>query len=89
LFKADYNHISENPDCRTIPDNDSGEEEEENCELCDKTKVLKRRSRDMRVHYGLIVSGNQVIKDTVFRDKINKDLGGNVLCRNKGSRAHE
>ena len=34
----------------------------------------------MRVHYGLIASGNQVIKDAAFRDEINKRLGGKVLC---------
>jgi nucleoside phosphorylase len=34
----------------------------------------------MRVHYGLIASGNQVIKDATFRDKLVKDLGGHVLC---------
>ena len=34
----------------------------------------------MRVHYGLIASGNQVIKSAVFRDRLNKDLGGDVLC---------
>lgn len=34
----------------------------------------------MCVHYGLIASGNQVIRDATFRDKLNKDLGGNVLC---------
>ncbi|BCS05560.1 uncharacterized protein AKAW2_81361A [Aspergillus luchuensis] len=32
------------------------------------------------VHYGLIASGNQVIKDAHFRDSLNKSLGGNVLC---------
>ena len=34
----------------------------------------------MHVHYGLIASGNQVIKDATFRDTLNKDLGGHVLC---------
>ena len=34
----------------------------------------------MRIHYGLIASGNQVIKDATRRDKLNKDLGGDVLC---------
>jgi hypothetical protein len=34
----------------------------------------------MRVHYGLIVSGNQVIKDVAFRDEIKRRLGGKVLC---------
>jgi nucleoside phosphorylase len=32
------------------------------------------------VHYGLIASGNQVIKDAEFRDSLNESLGGNVLC---------
>ena len=41
---------------------------------------MKRKPREMRVHYGLIASGNQVIKDAIFRDKLNKDLGGNVFC---------
>ncbi|PVH99572.1 purine and uridine phosphorylase, partial [Periconia macrospinosa] len=36
--------------------------------------------RDMSVHYGLIASGNQVIKDATFRDKLNQDLGAHVLC---------
>jgi nucleoside phosphorylase len=34
----------------------------------------------MCVHYGLIVSGNQVIKDAIFRDMLNNELGGNVRC---------
>ncbi|KAE8363589.1 hypothetical protein BDV27DRAFT_165405 [Aspergillus caelatus] len=32
------------------------------------------------VHYVLIASGNQVIKDAHFRDNLNKSLGGNLLC---------
>ncbi|KAJ4041185.1 hypothetical protein NW753_010593 [Fusarium oxysporum] len=40
----------------------------------------QRQPGDMRVHYGLIASGNQVIKDAGFRDSLNKSLGGNVLC---------
>ncbi|KAL6406243.1 hypothetical protein AUP68_10413 [Ilyonectria robusta] len=39
-----------------------------------------RRPGDMCVHYGLIASGNQVIKDAGFRDSLNESLGGNVLC---------
>jgi nucleoside phosphorylase len=34
----------------------------------------------MRVHYGLIASGNKVIKNAKLRDELNKSLGGNVLC---------
>ncbi|KAH6970659.1 hypothetical protein BKA56DRAFT_496253, partial [Ilyonectria sp. MPI-CAGE-AT-0026] len=44
------------------------------------TQVVKKKPRDMRVHYGLIASGNQVIKDGAFRDQLNRDLGGNILC---------
>jgi nucleoside phosphorylase len=79
LFKADYGHVSESTDCAAVPDNDDGDEEE-SCQFCDRTKAVRRKARDMRVHYGLIASGNQVIKDAAFRDKLNKDLGGNVLC---------
>jgi nucleoside phosphorylase len=42
--------------------------------------MVKKKPRDMCVHYGLIASGNKVIKDAGFRDKLNKDLGGDVLC---------
>ncbi|KAG4256535.1 hypothetical protein FPRO03_14024 [Fusarium proliferatum] len=40
----------------------------------------QRQPGDMRVHYGLIASGNQVIKDAGFRDSLNESLGGGVLC---------
>ncbi|KAE8142398.1 hypothetical protein BDV38DRAFT_277928 [Aspergillus pseudotamarii] len=35
---------------------------------------------DVRVHYGLIASGNQAIKDATFRDKLDRQFGGHVLC---------
>jgi nucleoside phosphorylase len=38
------------------------------------------RPRNVRVHYGLIASGNQVIKDAKVRDTLNESLGGNLLC---------
>jgi nucleoside phosphorylase len=81
LFKPECGHVNESPtDCAAIPDNDDGDEEGEGCRFCDRTQVVKRKPRDMRVHYGLIASSNQVIKDATFRDKLNKDLGGHVLC---------
>jgi nucleoside phosphorylase len=91
LFRADYNHVEEKTiDDWEIADNvgedgngddkEHEEEEETNCPNCDRTKVVKRKPREMRVHYGLIASGNQVIKNAAFRDKINKSLGGGVLC---------
>lgn len=39
-----------------------------------------RKPGDIQIHYGLIASGNNVIKDARFRDRLNDSLGGNVLC---------
>ncbi|RYP38444.1 hypothetical protein DL767_002560 [Monosporascus sp. MG133] len=66
----------------TTPDlsDGDGDEEEECCQYCDKTQVVKRKPRDMRVHYGLIASGNSVIKNSTLRDTLRRDLGGAVLC---------
>lgn len=81
LFKADYSHASEKlTDSEVVSEVDDDEEEEESCRSCDRTQVVTRRPRDMRVCYGIIASGNQVIKDAKFRDTLNKDLGGHVLC---------
>ncbi|KAH6983729.1 hypothetical protein EDB80DRAFT_245320 [Ilyonectria destructans] len=80
LFRVNYGHVAESTDCGAIPGREDEEEGEENCRFCDKTQVVRRKPRDMRVHYGLIASGNQVIKDATFRDRLTKDLGGHVLC---------
>jgi nucleoside phosphorylase len=89
LFKPEYGHVTKSTtDHGSAADNEDGrsrdsedeEQEEKSCRFCDRTQVVKRKSRDMRVHYGLIASGNQVIKDARFRDKLNKGLGDNVLC---------
>ncbi|KAJ4288560.1 hypothetical protein N0V90_011797 [Kalmusia sp. IMI 367209] len=77
-FKADYGHVSESS--LATADDEEGEDGEENCRLCDKSKVVPREQKEMCVHYGLIASGNQVIKDAAVRDRLNKDLGGRVLC---------
>jgi len=92
LFRQNYNHVDKpaGGDCN-IPENadDEGEDEMEDekdeddikdCPHCDRSKIIKRKARDMRIHYGLIASGNQVIKDAAIRDKINQRLDGNVLC---------
>ncbi|KAL6831934.1 hypothetical protein V8C40DRAFT_285364 [Trichoderma camerunense] len=75
LFNSDYSHVNESG----TGDQDEGNEKE-SCTFCDKAKIVKRRPRDARVHYGLIASGNQVIKDAILRNKLNDDLGGHVLC---------
>jgi nucleoside phosphorylase len=43
-------------------------------------RLKYRSSDDPMVHYGLIASGNQVIKDAATRDHLRKDLSGDVLC---------
>jgi nucleoside phosphorylase len=65
-----------------VEDWEDEEDQGESCIHCDRSKVVKRKpaTRDMCIHYGLIASGNQVIKDGVRRNEINKMLGGNVLC---------
>ncbi|KAK6829217.1 hypothetical protein RU639_003517 [Aspergillus parasiticus] len=40
----------------------------------------QRQPGDVRVHYGLIASGNRVINDATFRDKLDRQFGGHVLC---------
>jgi nucleoside phosphorylase len=48
--------------------------------LSDSVHSVDDQADDVRVHYGLIESGNQVIKDAETRDRVNETLGGNVLC---------
>jgi nucleoside phosphorylase len=66
LFDAEYDHI-DNTNTNT-------------CDRCDPSRIVSRPRRgEVAVHYGLIASGNQVIKDGVSRDRISQDLGG-ALC---------
>lgn len=43
-------------------------------------KSVHGEPRGIDIHYGLIASGNQVVKDGTIRDRINQSLGGEVLC---------
>jgi nucleoside phosphorylase len=57
LFAADYIHPTG----------------KETCENCDRTRVLSREVRtswEPIIHYGVIASGNQVVKDGVLRDAL-------------------
>jgi nucleoside phosphorylase len=63
LFRADYEH--ETPESQ--PD----------CSSCDQVNLICRDSRGIdepHVHYGLIASGNQVMKDATKRDKLAAEL---------------
>lgn len=65
LFRATYDHPDGTPDCTT----------------CDRNQLVDRdpREADMpEFHYGLIGSGDQVMKNATIRDSIAQDL--NLLC---------
>lgn len=65
LFKPNYHHQrSDDTDCLA----------------CDKTQLEHRQPRDLKpfIHYGLIASGNQVMKDPKRRDAIAEDM--DILC---------
>jgi nucleoside phosphorylase len=65
LFRADYDHVGT----------------ANTCEQCDKSKLIDRQERpanEPRIHYGLIASGNQVMRHGITRDRIGGELG--VLC---------
>ncbi|EHA18786.1 hypothetical protein ASPNIDRAFT_119175, partial [Aspergillus niger ATCC 1015] len=54
---------------------------EPTCELCDRKNLVTRSTRSSDrpvVHYGLIASGNQVIKHAQTRDQLAAQL--NILC---------
>lgn len=66
LYRADHSHID--PSSKT-------------CYDCDETKTLPRPSRDSNqpmVHYGLIGSSNQVVRDSQLRDRLGREL--NIYC---------
>lgn len=64
LFSASYHHSNNGSDC----------------DKCDKEQVIARKPRDQapQVHYGLIASGDQVMKDSETRDRLAQQFG--VLC---------
>ncbi|OJZ79939.1 hypothetical protein ASPFODRAFT_148418 [Aspergillus luchuensis CBS 106.47] len=65
LFHSSYHHV----------------EKGAGCEKCDRERVVDRPLRATsapRVHYGLIASGNQVMKDSATRDCLSEQHG--MLC---------
>ncbi|KAH6853293.1 nucleoside phosphorylase domain-containing protein [Chaetomium sp. MPI-CAGE-AT-0009] len=87
LFKAEYGCVTKasaaNDEENEYEDGSNEENESDDCLHCDKTMIEKRAPRasnDAVVHYGLIASGNQVVKDAAVRDQIKKSLKGQALC---------
>jgi nucleoside phosphorylase len=67
LFQIDYLH----------------KRERDTCEECDRSRLVDRSDRDSpdqpTIHYGLIASGDTVMKDTSMREKISKASEG-AIC---------
>ncbi|CAG8397092.1 unnamed protein product [Penicillium salamii] len=68
LYQADQGHI---PDAET-------------CDSCDAQAIISRKPRKFPsrpcVHYGIIASGNMVVKNGVEREKIDQRYENMVLC---------
>lgn len=62
-------------------DAEDSDEDVDDCSRCRRSKIVKREERDvMQIHYGLIASGNQVVKDARFRDELNQRYNNKLLC---------
>ncbi|KAL3447829.1 hypothetical protein BJX65DRAFT_86153 [Aspergillus insuetus] len=64
LFSASYRHANG-----------------ESCGNCDREQLVERRQRESkapRIHYGLIASGDQVMKDSQTRDQLAQEHG--IIC---------
>jgi nucleoside phosphorylase len=65
LFHSTYGHM----------------ESEDSCVECDKQQLVhreQRASKEPEIHYGLIASGNQVVKDSQTRDNLAREHG--IIC---------
>ncbi|RVD86092.1 uncharacterized protein DFL_004386 [Arthrobotrys flagrans] len=69
LFRADYRHVP------------SEGRQSDTCKFCDASKVVSRLERQYDhpyIYYGIIASGNQVMKDAMKREEICMQTG--ALC---------
>ncbi|KAJ5358210.1 hypothetical protein N7541_005368 [Penicillium brevicompactum] len=68
LYRADHPHIPE----------------AETCDSCDTHAIVSRKPRKSpskpRVHYGIIASGNMVLKNGVEREKIDQRYENLIMC---------
>ncbi|KAK6513125.1 hypothetical protein TWF506_009291 [Arthrobotrys conoides] len=71
LYEADYLHVTG----------------ERTCAECNRSRTVDRETREVEgsmIHYGLIASGDRVMKSGTKRDKIARKIGG-VLCLEVGA----
>ncbi|RDA96188.1 hypothetical protein CP533_1689 [Ophiocordyceps camponoti-saundersi (nom. inval.)] len=67
LFVSSYEHKSTASDCSV-------------CDLSQQVDRDDRDSTDPEIHYGIIASGNTLVKDAATRDSIAKIAGSECLC---------
>lgn len=67
LFQADYGHLEGESDCS-------------NCEVAYRITRQERETTDPDIHYGIIASGNTLVKDAFTRDKISQSTGERCIC---------
>lgn len=67
LFKSSYNHPQNETDCRF-------------CEPLEQVVRPGRATTDSKVHYGIIASGNTLVKDATDRDRIAQLTHENCIC---------
>ncbi|KAF2226877.1 nucleoside phosphorylase domain-containing protein [Elsinoe ampelina] len=61
LFQHDYHHVGTDGDC-------------ESCDLDQLVPRNEREDAEPVVHYGIVASGNQVVRDGVTREKVRREL---------------
>ncbi len=66
LFEASYEHVP-GPDCSGC--NEAGEVQRDS-----------RETTDPEIHYGIIASGNMLVKNAKTRDRILADVGEDCIC---------
>jgi nucleoside phosphorylase len=66
LFQPYYQH-AEGRDCNS-------------CDAGEKVTRDERESTAPEIHYGIIASGNTLVKDAVQRDRIARDIGEDCIC---------
>ena len=63
LYVADYLHVGHRADCL----------------MCDTSKIVPRIARPATtVHYGLIASGNAIVRNAILRDRLFEKEG--IIC---------
>ncbi|WYZ41181.1 hypothetical protein EsH8_V_000076 [Colletotrichum jinshuiense] len=66
LFQSSYEHVSK-LDCR-------------DCDVDEEVERDPRETANPEMHYGIIASGNTLVKDAAARDRIVADVGEDCIC---------